>query len=168
MNPTEPRWLLKARKYIGVKEAPGLGNSEIIMGWAAYLGGWIKSWYTGDSVPWCGLGAGALAKLCGFPRPSNPLSALAWADWGSALGEASLGCWLVFKRPGGHHIGLYEGEDATHFYVLGGNQSNAVTVTRIAKDRCVAMRWPPGEPQPADHARVWMDAKGVPVSQNEA
>lgn len=164
----EPRWLTKARTYIGVKEVPGLKNSEVIMGWAAYLGGWIKSFYTGDSIPWCGLSAGALAKACGFPLPKNPLSALAWADWGSPLGEAALGCWLVFKRPGGGHVGLYVGEDPTCYHVLGGNQSNAVTIARIEKARCVAMRWPPGEAVPADHTRVWLDAKGAPVSRNEA
>jgi hypothetical protein len=32
--------------------------------------------------------------------------------------------------------------DATTYTVLGGNQSDSVSITRIAKDRCVARRWP--------------------------
>jgi hypothetical protein len=53
---------------------------------------------------------------------------------------------LVFARKGGGHVGFYVGEDATAYHVLGGNQGNAVNVMRIAKDRCIAIRWPEGEP----------------------
>jgi hypothetical protein len=34
------------------------------------------------------------------------------------------------------------GQDDTHFYVLGGNQSDAVTIARIAKSRILGARWP--------------------------
>ncbi len=46
------------------------------------------------------------------------------------------------------HVGLYAGEDDTHYNVLGGNQSNSVSVARIEKSRLVAIRWPKtgGEP----------------------
>ena len=33
-------------------------------------------------------------------------------------------------------------EDDTHFFVLGGNQSDAVTIARIAKSRLLGARWP--------------------------
>ena len=34
------------------------------------------------------------------------------------------------------------GQDDTHFFVLGGNQSDAVTFARIAKSRLLGARWP--------------------------
>ncbi len=40
------------------------------------------------------------------------------------------------------HVGFAVGQDDTHFYVLGGNQSDAVTVARIAKSRFLGARWP--------------------------
>ena len=37
---------------------------------------------------------------------------------------------------------LAVGKDDTHFFVLGGNQSDAVTVARVAKSRLFGARWP--------------------------
>lgn len=73
---------------------------------------------------------------------------------------------MVFDRAGGGHVAFYVGEDATHYHVLGGNQSDSVNVMRIAKDRCIARRWPRGVA--VTGRPVWLDAKGAPVSTNEA
>ena len=40
------------------------------------------------------------------------------------------------------HVGFAAGQDDTHFYMLGGNQSDAVTIARIAKSRLLGARWP--------------------------
>ena len=52
------------------------------------------------------------------------------------------GAVLVFERGSGGHVGFAIGQDATQFYVLGGNQSDAVTIARIAKSRLLGARWP--------------------------
>lgn len=52
------------------------------------------------------------------------------------------GAVLVFERGSGGHVGFAIGQDDTHFHVLGGNQSDAVTVARIAKSRLLGARWP--------------------------
>ena len=42
------------------------------------------------------------------------------------------------------------GQDDANFFVLGGNQSNAVTIARVAKSRLIGARWPatfPRRPQ---------------------
>ena len=39
-------------------------------------------------------------------------------------------------------VGLTVGHDASNFFVLGGNQSNAVTIARVAKSRLIACRYP--------------------------
>ena len=52
------------------------------------------------------------------------------------------GAVLVFERRSGGHVGFALGQDDTHFYVLGGNQSDAVTIARVAKSRLLGARWP--------------------------
>lgn len=39
-------------------------------------------------------------------------------------------------------MGFYWAEDDDAYHVLGGNQSNSVNITRIAKDRLLSARWP--------------------------
>jgi len=40
------------------------------------------------------------------------------------------------------HVGFYAGEDERAYHVLGGNQSDSVSITRIPKDRLLEARWP--------------------------
>ena len=56
--------------------------------------------------------------------------------------KSASGAVLVFSRGSGGHVGFAMGHDDTHFYVLGGNQSDAVTIARIAKSRLLGARWP--------------------------
>ena len=85
-----------------------------------------------------------------------------------AAPEAALGDVLVFARPkGGGHVGLYVGEDETAFHVLGGNQSDGVTISRISKDRCIAVRRPGYKAAPATAKPVELAATGA-LSVNEA
>jgi len=177
-NEPGPLMLKSALEHYGEREIVGPIHNPIILDWAQSLANWIGALYhdKGDEVPWCGLFIGHLAKLAGKPLPRNPLSALAWADWGDVSafrgrtdeihGTPMLGDVLVFMRPGGGHVGLYVGEDEKAFHVLGGNQGNAVSITRIAKKRFhSAHRF--YNNQPKNVRQVFMNADG-PVSENEA
>ncbi len=166
-----PIWLTAARADIGLKEIPGPKSNLKIIGWAIKLGGWIKAAVTSDETPWCALWTAHIFQdtIPLLKRPANPLSAAAWASWGIKLAKPALGAVLVFKRPGGGHVGFYEGEDATCFFVLGGNQGDAVNVVRIEKNRLVpgGIRWPAGQPLPVD-GPIILTTGGTPVSVNEA
>lgn len=160
---TEPRWLGIARQYVGVREIAGPKHNKIIMGWLQRLKSWIKD----DETPWCGSFVAAVMQEAGLPYPSAYPRAKAWADYGASLRTTHLapGTILVFSRDGGGHVGFYVGEDATAYHVLGGNQSNAVNITRILKSRCIATRWPKGEPVIGGPVRL---AANGQVSRNEA
>ncbi len=149
---TPPPWLAVARRYEGLKEIPGPKNNPTIMEFAARLGSWFKKFYTNEGIPWCGLFVAGVFReaLPGLKLPANPLGAANWAAWGVPLSTPALGAVLVFKRPGGAHVGFYEGEDATRYLVRGGNQGNAVSVIPIEKNRLVknGIRWPKGQPLP--------------------
>lgn len=160
---TEPVWMGIARKYIGTREIAGPQHNGVIMGWLKRLKSWIKD----DETPWCGSFCAAVMQEAGLPYPDMYPRAKAWAEYGSRLRMHLLapGAILVFARQGGGHVGFYVGEDASCYHVLGGNQGNAVSTTRIAKVRCIAARWPKG--QPVNGKPVWLKANGE-VSENEA
>lgn len=102
-------------------------------------------------LPWCGDFVETCLALT-LPNeilPGNPYLARNWAKFGIPC-EPNIGAVLVFWRgsPEGSsgHVGFYAGEDRKRFYVLGGNQSNAVTIAPIAKERLLASRWPKTAP----------------------
>ena len=161
-----PRMLEEARKLYGTFEVAGPGNNAAIMGWAKETG--LTKTFTADSIPWCGLFMAVVAKRAGKTVVEGPLWARNWAKFGIPADRAQLGDILVFRRAqGSGHVGLYVGEDYGAFHVLGGNQSDGVTITRIARDRCIAIRRPAYRKAPASAKPVQLAANGV-LSTNEA
>jgi uncharacterized protein (TIGR02594 family) len=164
----EPKWLKAARAKLGTKEAAGSANSPTILAWAKRLGTKVLGIvYNADSVPWCGVFVAYCLQEDGIDPTPIAVRATSWSTWGQALRHERLapGAVLVFKRPGGGHVGFYVGEDAKAYHVLGGNQGDAVTIRRIAKDRCIARRWPTA--RPVIGKPVQRSASG-PISTNEA
>lgn len=160
---SEPRWLKTARRYIGVKEIPGRKHNSLISDWLAKL----SAWWRDDETPWCGTFVAECIKEAGLPLPEHWYRARAWVNYGSNLRSTRVapGAILIFARTGGGHVGFYVSEDRTHYHVLGGNQGNAVNIAKIAKVRCIAIRWPRGEPVMGGPKVV---AINVEVTTNEA
>ena len=52
-----------------------------------------------------------------------------------------IGAVVIFERGSGGHVGFAIRQDDTNFCVLGGNQSDAVTIAHIAKSRLLGARW---------------------------
>lgn len=161
-----PNHLTQALNLFGTVETPGTKNNPVIISWANEVG--VDDVYVADSVPWCGLFAAVVMKRAGWDPVKNPLWALNWSKFGQASDKPSLGDILTFKRNGGGHVGFYVGEDKDYYHVLGGNQSDEVCVTRIAKSRLYASRRPKWRiSQPKEVRPVSLSATG-PVSTNEA
>lgn len=140
----DPKWLAEARKHIGLKEIPGPRHNATILGWL----GKLRAWWKDDETPWCGTFVAHCLQETGLPVIKNWFRAKEWASYGVALrgNNVAPGAILVFVRQGGGHVGFYVGEDASFYFVLGGNQSNGVNIMKLAKARCIAIRWPAGEP----------------------
>jgi uncharacterized protein (TIGR02594 family) len=158
--------LVEAVKHIGTKEIVGKQHNPTILSWAKALG--LEKVYTNDEIPWCGLFIAYCAHAAGLDVVKHPLWALNWNKYGNVAKVAMLGDVLTFTRNGGGHVGIYVGEDNTHYHVLGGNQNNSVSVSRIAKDRLSQARrtaWKIA--QPASVRVVHLEAKGV-ITTNEA
>jgi uncharacterized protein (TIGR02594 family) len=123
-----PKMIVEALKLYGTLETPGSVNNPTIIAWAKEVGGEVEDIYKADSIPWCGLFMAVVAKRAGKEIPKHPLWALSWSAFGAKVPDAALGDVLVFVRNGGGHVGLYVGEDASAFHVLGGNQSDRVCI----------------------------------------
>lgn len=164
-----PKMLIEALKLYGTKEIFGNKHNQVILDWAKVVG--IPELVKDDEQAWCGLFM-AFVAIRGqkfIPMKNfDILRALKWQAFGTPVNEAMLGDVLVFKRPGGGHVGMYVGEDNTAYHVLGGNQSNMVCITRLEKARLVAIRRPIYSiGQPAAVRRIVLSSVGV-LSTDEA
>jgi uncharacterized protein (TIGR02594 family) len=160
-----PRTLKAALRWYGTAEKIGKENNPVILDWAKGLG--IN--YTADSTPWCGLFAAQVAMEAGWPIVHNPLWARNWAKFGTDAVVPELGDFLVFSRGKGGHVGVYVGESIGHYWVLGGNQGDKVSIVSIVKKRLLlgGARRPIWKVAPPPNRRVVkVNSKGV-VSTNE-
>lgn len=135
-EPIAPAWILEARRYLGLHERKDAGRLDKALRLDA------------SEIAWCGAFVGMVVAAT-LPRevlPVNPLGARNWLKFGAELKEPQVGAVAVFWRgtkggwPG--HVGFVVGHDKTHLHILGGNQSDSVSVARIAKDRLLGYRWP--------------------------
>lgn len=136
-------WYAEAQRQYRTKEGPGPANNPVILDWASELGIPYKS----DDIPWCGLFVAHCigSTLDREPLPSNPLGARAWERFGIVTPPtpgALLVFWRQSRQSGLGHVGFYVGEDEGAFCVLGGNQSDQVSLAWIARDRLLSARWP--------------------------
>lgn len=135
-----PKMLKEGLALYGTVETPGAGNNPIIMGWRNETG--LHDDFTSDAVPWCGLFIAVCAKRAGWNIVKNPLWALNWGGWEGKQIVPMLGDVMTFVRAGGGHVAMYVGEDPSFYHVLGGNQSDAVSIMRIPRTKMRAVRRP--------------------------
>ncbi|SDL41972.1 TIGR02594 family protein [Paracoccus chinensis] len=162
-------WMQEALRLVGLKEDTGLGSNPVLIDIAKAL----EIDYADDEIPWCGLFVGHCigSSLPSEALPTLPLLARAWARFGVSCAP-QIGAVLVFWRGSRNgskgHVGFYHGEDATHFHVLGGNQSDTVNVSRIKRDRFLAARWPLTALAPSGQTVLAANNGQVQETDNEA
>lgn len=136
---------------------PWITEGMRIMGWHeraqnAELRAWLKSdgHALGDPAryPWCGDFVETAIRLALPNEPMQPLKgnpywALNWRNFGVPCGPL-VGAVVSIRRDGGGHVGFAVAHDGSRIYVLGGNQSNTVSVSPIEAGRfeTVSWRWP--------------------------
>ena len=134
-------WITEAKSARGRNEAR---DRSWLMGWLKRDG---RSLGDPGKNPWCGDFVETCIRMALPDEPllgalgTNPYWARNWLLFGQAV-QPITGAVLIFERGVGGHVGFAVGQDDTHFYVLGGNQSDAVTVAHVAKSRLLGARWP--------------------------
>lgn len=123
-------------------------------------------------LPWCGDFVETCIAIT-LPKetlPGNPYLARNWLKFGIPLSAPTFGAVMVFWRGSkagtSGHVAFYISETATHYLVLGGNQSNSVSEVLIEKSRLLGARWPKSVALPKTGAII--KKASAPVSSNEA
>lgn len=152
---------------LAVKDLHEVRNNSALRKWFHKSVSWIDP----REIAWCGAFVATCIKMFdpNAVLPDNPLGARNWGKFGKEV-KPQLGAILTFWRGSKSgwqgHVGFYYGEDDTAYHVLGGNQSDAVTITRVAKNRLLNSRWPNNYPESGKVIRL--SSSGKPLSTNEA
>jgi uncharacterized protein (TIGR02594 family) len=130
-----------AQGYIGTTEGPGPEDNPAIVEMYASVG---HDWVEHDSVAWCAAFVGHCLEKAGL-RSTRRLNARSYMDWGIPvdLADAQAGDIVVFSRGSKSwqgHVGFFVKTAGAMIEVLGGNQSDAVTIQRYAKSRLLGVR----------------------------
>ncbi|MEM6712462.1 MAG: TIGR02594 family protein [Pseudomonadota bacterium] len=138
---SDPAWLKEAERHLGTAEWSGRRHNPAIVTFFARAG---FSGIRDDETPWCAAFVNAVMADCGLPT-TGKLTARSFLRWGRAIDRAERGAIAVFRRGKSTwqgHVGFVVDADAKYIHVLGGNQSNAVTVARYPRSKLLGLRWP--------------------------
>lgn len=141
MRTSDPAHLKAAYADLGLKEIRGSRHNPRVVEMFALSGhGWVKD----DETAWCAAAMGAWLKEAGMVG-SGSLAARSYLKWGKKTTKPKRGDVVVFKRGNSTwqgHVALYLGQAEGRIYVIGGNQSNRVSVTRYPKSKLLGYRKP--------------------------
>lgn len=158
-------WIVEGKKVFGLHETK---DNEKLRTWLLSDN---KTLGDPKALPWCGDYVETAIKKS-LPEETltgnlakNPYWARNWLEFGEKT-KPVYGAVIVFGRNGGGHVGFVVGEDEDEYYVLGGNQSNSVNISRIAKNRMLGTRWPNSFENP-NTALPKMTAGSIPKTTNE-
>ena len=136
-----PPWFVSMHADIGVHEISGKRHNPTVVAYFRDAGfPEIKD----DETAWCAAAVNAHLERSGYAG-SKSLAARSFEKWGKEV-EPRVGCvvplWRDNPKSWQGHVGLYVGETTQHVLLLGGNQSNAVSIAKYPKSRVLGYRWP--------------------------
>jgi uncharacterized protein (TIGR02594 family) len=145
-EPTPPRvgksWYKLALNERGVREIAGEKHDPTVLQYYADAG---HPQIDDDETAWCAAFVGAMLQRSGISG-SKSLAARSYLQWGKKLSKPKPGCVVVFWRNSPRswqgHVGFYVKEDDKYIYTLGGNQRNAVNISKYPKSKLLGYRWP--------------------------
>lgn len=137
----QPSWMAEAWRELGQSERAGAAHNPRIVAMFDELGHHGQP----DETAWCAAFVGACLERAGITS-TRSLAARSYLDWGIQTDAPGIGAIVVLSRgsdPALGHVGFLAGMSATHLFLLGGNQSNAVTVAAFDRERLLCFREPP-------------------------
>ncbi len=137
----QPEWMRHGWLAYGEKEIPGRrDNGDILQFYADVGHGGVAH----DEVAWCAAFLGSCLERAG-EKSTRSLMARSYLKWGEPLAEPQLGAIAVLSRGANQalgHVGFVVRADEQALYLLGGNQSNQVKISRFDRSRLLGFRWP--------------------------
>ena len=142
MHPRQKTAYALASEEVGMQEIKGpMHNAEIVQMFADVGHSWVKD----DETAWCAAFVGAMLERAGLVS-TRKLNARSYLDWGKEveLENAQPGDIVIFSRgdPNGWqgHVAFFVKDSGVFIEVLGGNQSDEVSVARYPKSRLLGVR----------------------------
>ncbi len=132
--------LEKALQEYGIKEIAGKSHNKRILDYFADIG---HEWVRDDETAWCAAFVNWCLRQAGVDG-TGKLNARSFLKWGRKIENPYLGClvvlWRVKKTSPYGHVGFYINSDENWIWILGGNQSNEVRISKYPKNRLLEYR----------------------------
>ena len=128
--------MMQARSELGQSELPGAKHNPRIVEYHQLT----KLRAKDDETPWCSSFVNWCLSKSNYPTTESA-AARSWATYGAPC-LPHPGAIVVLTRTGGGHVGFYVRETGKYVYILGGNQSNKVSIAGYDKGRIIAYRLP--------------------------
>lgn len=143
----DPRWLSVARAEIGVREQAGAAHNPRILQYHSATS--LRA--TTDETAWCASFVNWCLRQSGFLGTNSALAA-SFTSWGRASSAVPGAICVIHNSAAaggrlttsGNHVAFLIEETASHYLLLGGNQSDSVKISSFRKGlwSLRAMRWP--------------------------
>jgi uncharacterized protein (TIGR02594 family) len=157
-------WLDRARKYVGLKEIIGSKHEKEIVRFFADAG---HTEVHDDETAWCAAFVGAMLARAGF-KSTKSLLARSYATFGVEDEDPKPGTIVVLKRGNSSwqgHVGFYVSGTKTSVRILGGNQSNSVSIQSFPRSSVIAFRWPTEKIKPLRGSKIATGAATVGTAE---
>lgn len=129
-----------ALSQYGQKEVVGKLHNDTILNYAKEAG---FTWVSDDETPWCSIFLNWATKKAGVSY-SGKANARSWLNVGIPVTTPTVGDVVVLSRgsnPASGHVGIYIANcEDEQIWVLGGNQSNRVSITTFPKSDILGFR----------------------------
>jgi len=122
-----------ASAELGTKEIQGTKHNHRILEYAHEAG---FDWVNDDETPWCSIFLNWVTHKAGYERSKDARSK-SWRNVGKAVKNPQPGDVILFGTKGSldkiYHVGIFTGfsEDGRKVFCLGGNQTNAVSISKM-------------------------------------
>ncbi len=146
VTPSSP-WMRYAKDEINQKETKGNTHNPRIINYHATTT--LKA--DTDETPWCS----SFVNWCLIQadiKGTDSAAAVSWLTWGKNSNAQSGAITVIYNSAAanssltssGNHVGFLVKETATHFFILGGNQSDQVKISSFPKStwNLKGCRWP--------------------------
>lgn len=142
---SDPKWLTIAESDLGLMEVPGPGSNPRIVKMYEDAG---HPEVKDDATAWCSAAMNSWMVRAGIVG-TGALTARSWMRWGKPVDwnkAMPKGTVVVFPRGKsawqGHVAMVYADTGGPTIKVLGGNQSDSVSITTYKRSSIIAARWP--------------------------
>jgi uncharacterized protein (TIGR02594 family) len=143
---SDPKWYTTALRDLGLKEKPGAGSHPRVLEMFEAAG---HPEVRDDATAWCSAAMNAWMVWSGI-KGTGALTARSWMNWGKGLDWKTKtlprGAVVVFPRGSsawqGHVAMIHKDTGGPYVEVLGGNQSDQVSIVRYRRSSIIAARWP--------------------------